>query len=143
MGYSLLSCIQSEICILSQLLSATSRPLQFLTNPHVGQFRSSQSSHYEFHYVIHSLLVHLRQYMSVNKPPSVMAAWQASYRHSKSPHSSDFQYLHHVWGSYYYYYFYNHVAPKMVGQRSALLVVTGSALYQHPRKHCKFPSLML
>jgi len=26
--------------------------------------------------------------VSVNKPPSVLAAWQAFYRHSKSPHSS-------------------------------------------------------
>jgi len=31
--------------------------------------------------------------VSVNKPPSVLAAWQALYRHSKSPHSSSFTML--------------------------------------------------
>ena len=59
------------------------------------------SSHCQFHSFIHSHLVSSTP-VSVKKPPSVIAAWQALFWHSKSPHSFHY-FLHSTWGNYYYY----------------------------------------
>jgi len=40
--------------------------------------------------------------VSVNKPPSVLSAWQALYRHSKSPTD---RHLNGQWRNYYHYYY--------------------------------------
>lgn len=51
--------------------------------------------------IIHLHLIHFMP-VSVNKPPTVLALWQALYRHSKSPSHLHYFHFMSMWGNYYW-----------------------------------------
>jgi len=77
----------------------------------------------------HLVHVNICTPVPMNKPPSVIADWQALYRHSKSPHSSSLdQYA--KWSGNYYYYYYGSAKAVVWHQLSCSFIALLVALYR-------------